>query len=470
MTDPIISEIPVTVFGNLESFNEVLSKGRCRIFYKGMNRNGTFITDEFAEKLIKSIPYVPVKGIYNDEERDFTDHGKRRDLGRIYGVVPADPHFAWEKHLDEDGVEREYACVDVLYYTGLYKEASEIAGKAQSMELYADSIKGEWKIQDGRRCYVYEDACFLGFQVLGDAVEPCFEGSSFYSLDDSMKKFFEEVNTYNTCSNQFQNDGQGGQDMPNELFRFSDGMKYRALWTLLNSEVDEDGCRLCRYSITEVYDDYAIAFDYESGSYERVYYSKDDATDSLEITKREKCFIVDVNETEKSALEAARASNGGTYEKIDETVASVDGLHARITELEEAQAQRDEQIVVMTADKEALTNDLNNQIAQYAAAQETIAALTTERDNLASYKKNVEDTAKLEIISAYEDTLSEDVLNTYRNNLDAYTCEELDMQLTYAQKKANPSMFQKQATPAYIPKDENTNGGINSILAKYEKK
>jgi len=130
MTDPIISEIPVTVFGNLESFNEVLSKGRCRIFYKGMNRNGTFITDEFAEKLIKSIPYVPVKGIYNDEERDFTDHGKRRDLGRIYGVVPADPHFAWEKHLDEDGVEREYACVDVLYYTGLYKEASEIAGKA----------------------------------------------------------------------------------------------------------------------------------------------------------------------------------------------------------------------------------------------------------------------------------------------------------------------------------------------------
>jgi hypothetical protein len=89
---------------------------------------------------------------------------------------------------------------------------------------------------------------------------------------------------------------------------------------------------------------------------------------------------------------------------------------------------------------------------------------------LASYKKNVEDTAKLEIISAYEDSLSEDVLNTYRNNLDAYTCEELDMQLTYAQKKANPSMFQKQATPAYIPKDENTNGGINSILAKYEKK
>ena len=68
MTDPIISEIPVTVFGNLENFNEVLSKGRCRIFYKGMNRNGTFITDEFAAKLIKSIPYVPVKGIYNDEE------------------------------------------------------------------------------------------------------------------------------------------------------------------------------------------------------------------------------------------------------------------------------------------------------------------------------------------------------------------------------------------------------------------
>ena len=32
-------EFPVTVYGNLEKYNETISKGRCRIFYKYGNRN-----------------------------------------------------------------------------------------------------------------------------------------------------------------------------------------------------------------------------------------------------------------------------------------------------------------------------------------------------------------------------------------------------------------------------------------------
>ena len=60
-------EFPVTVYGNLEKYNETISKGRCRIFYKYGNRNGTNITDEFAEKLLSTIPYAPVKGIYEED-------------------------------------------------------------------------------------------------------------------------------------------------------------------------------------------------------------------------------------------------------------------------------------------------------------------------------------------------------------------------------------------------------------------
>jgi hypothetical protein len=78
MAENIITDFPVTVYGNLEKFNETISKGRCRIFYKGGNRNGTFITDEFAEKLLSSIPYTPVKGIFEEDEGDYTDHGQAR--------------------------------------------------------------------------------------------------------------------------------------------------------------------------------------------------------------------------------------------------------------------------------------------------------------------------------------------------------------------------------------------------------
>ena len=91
----IITNFQVTVYGKMEKFSDTISRGRCRVFYKGRNRNGTYITDEFAEKLIKSAPYTPVKGIYDIDGEDYTDHGQKRSEGRIYGVVPADPNFAW---------------------------------------------------------------------------------------------------------------------------------------------------------------------------------------------------------------------------------------------------------------------------------------------------------------------------------------------------------------------------------------
>ena len=46
-----ILEFSVNIYGNLEKYNEVLSKARCRIFYKYGNRNGTYITDDFATEL-----------------------------------------------------------------------------------------------------------------------------------------------------------------------------------------------------------------------------------------------------------------------------------------------------------------------------------------------------------------------------------------------------------------------------------
>ena len=83
-------------YGNLEKFTDTMSIGRCRIFYKYGNRNSTYITDEFAEELIKTLPYTPVKGIY--EVDDYTDHGTKREEGRIYGIVPGpqDMCFAWD--------------------------------------------------------------------------------------------------------------------------------------------------------------------------------------------------------------------------------------------------------------------------------------------------------------------------------------------------------------------------------------
>ena len=98
--------------------------------------------------------------------------------------------------------------------------------------------------------------------------------------------------------------------------------------------------------------------------------------------------------------------------------------------------------------------------------------MTEERDALASYRKSVEDAAKREVINQYTENLPEEILQTYTDNLDNYTVEDLDKELTYELKKANPALFSKtpvQTKTPKLPKDEGNLGGISSILSKYER-
>ena len=310
-----LTTFSLSIYGNIADYNEVLSKGRCRIFYTGANRNRTFITPEFAEKLIQTLPYTPVKGIFDGVKDDYTDHGRERYEGRIYGIVPENPNFAWEKHLDPDGVEREYACADVFLFTGLYKqEAFDIIGKSQSMELYVDSIEGEWQYINGKKFFVFTEGRFLGLQTLGEDYEPCFEGASFYTLVDSVKALMTDLEE----ANIFQKQNLGGEKHMN--FKLSDNQKYNMIWSLLNPRFNEENDYVMDYAVCDVYDEYAVVFKFETNAYERAYYTKNDETDSLAIDKMEDCYIVDVNEEERRALEVLHVMNNNTYEKIDEVV------------------------------------------------------------------------------------------------------------------------------------------------------
>ena len=100
-----------------------------RIFYKGLNRNQGYITDEFANRLLSSLPYTPVVGIYNDLTKEFGGHNSDRNIANTYGVVPQQPNLSWEDHLDKDGIVRTYACCDVILFTGRYEAANRIIGK-----------------------------------------------------------------------------------------------------------------------------------------------------------------------------------------------------------------------------------------------------------------------------------------------------------------------------------------------------
>ena len=457
----ILTTFSLSIYGDVTSYNEVLSKARCRIFYTGPNRNGTYITEEFAEKLVSTLPYVPVKGIYDTMKDDFTDHGRERYEGRIYGIVPENPNFAWETHLDIDGVERTYACTDVYLFTGLYKqEAFDIIQKSQSMELYADSIEGEWQFINGKRYFVFTKGRFLGLQALGEDYEPCFEGAAFYTLVDSVKTLIEDLEK----TDIFQKQDLGGEKHMN--FKLSDNQKYNMLWTLLNPRFNEENEYVMDYAVCDVYDGYAVVFKFETGEYERAYYTKNDETDSLSIDKMETCYIIDVNADEKHALDVLHAMNGSTYEKIDEVVT---GLQSEVEEFNSKKEENDSTIATLQQDNERLESELAEANSNYTTALETIDTLTSENESLNSFKAEAELKEKESVLEKYTVLLEEEEINKFREQINEFTKEELDKELAYALVQSKSTIFTNEDS-TFVPKDEPTLTGIEAILERQKNK
>ena len=113
-----------------------------RVFYKHLNRNGSYITDKFAEKFALSAYSKPIIGTYDIEIDDFKGHESHEEAKSYGYVIPGS--LTWEKNTDADGVIRNYATYDVIIWAKYWKETENIFSKKQSMEIDPDTIKGEW--------------------------------------------------------------------------------------------------------------------------------------------------------------------------------------------------------------------------------------------------------------------------------------------------------------------------------------
>lgn len=292
--------------------------------------------------------------------------------------------------------------------------------------------------------------------------------------------------------------------MPTYTFKVSDSQKYEFLWSLLNVNCTEENNWAVEYGICDIYDEYAIVRNYAEGKFERVYYTKNDENDSLEITNKEDCFIIDVNEAEKNALKALHEMNNNTYENVDinyvsatsfeevnanlatanATIEELNGTVSTLTEqnsefstkigeLENANSTLNTEMETAQTLLNEVTDKFTTASNDLVAAQSTIASLTVERDELATYKKNIVDTEKRNIINSYSEQLDAETINSYLENLDNYTAKQIDMELTYQVKVTRPELFSKTSvvTTTYIPKDTNPPvGGLEALLSKYEKK
>lgn len=424
-----------------------------RIFYKGSTRNGTYITDDFADKLIASLPYAPIKGIYDYEDEDFTDHGKKRSLGRIYGVVPHENNFAWETHMDKDGVERQYACSDVLLYTALYQESTQIVGKPLSMELFKNAVKGEWRRINGAELFVYSDGCFLGLQVLGEQVEPCFEGASFYSLNDAFKSLLNDVYEYD-----LKNNSKG----ENEMFNFNtEDKRYPTLWSALNPSYTEEGNWKVENNLYQVADEYVLANPIGTSNFYQYGYTTttegegDNIISNYQLGEQTNNYtIMLVSEDEKAAIESIKEANGGSYENFTENFVKKEDSEQKILELNDTIS--------------TLQTEKDNSVSEYTKLKEAYDQLQAEHKAATDKVEAYELAEKQAVIDKYAKKLDEEVLNTYKENLSNYTLINLNKDLAYELVKAEESsIFSEGSKDAPIPKDDKVLSGLEAALSKH---
>lgn len=190
-------------FINATEISPLISRCQVKVCYVGQNpnRNGTVITKKVATEMGRKLPGSPVVGYFNQATNDFEGHNKEISLrggGNIevldttkpYGFVPTDAKV-WFQKFDDEGVEREYLVTECYIWTSAYPESQRLFehGNNQSMELNKETQKGFWAKDNnsGSRFFIYNEALIEKLCILGESVEPCFEGAQFkteFSLEN----------------------------------------------------------------------------------------------------------------------------------------------------------------------------------------------------------------------------------------------------------------------------------------------
>lgn len=212
-----VATIDSPEFINLQplDINPLMSKCEIKVLYIGENRNHSFITKDVATEMSKTLRGAPIVGYYKEENQDFRDHGDQiiidekgiqfKCLTKPYGFVSPDAEVWFQKFEDTDDfgnkIVREYLMTTGFLWTGQFEEAKLAIeqGRPYSMELDKDTLDGYWSenVNTKMELFIVNDAIFSKLCILGDDVEPCFEGSSvtapnvstnFSKVDDNFKQ------------------------------------------------------------------------------------------------------------------------------------------------------------------------------------------------------------------------------------------------------------------------------------------
>lgn len=438
-------------FINITPINPLISKCEIKVCYVGEdpNRNKSVITKEVATNMANSLPGSPIVGFYNEEKQDFEGHNRElvvedgmvsfKDTTRPYGFVPTDAKVWFQIFKDDGVVDREYLMTEGYLWTGQYPECQRIIDKGnnQSMELDEKTLDADWAKSDNSKpqFFIINEAIISKLCILGEDVEPCFEGATIQSIQFSFEDAF--ATEFNSMVKQLEDLIQGGGNK--EMYTTFAVEIGDSLWNAIYDYIYEKTGR-CVYSLVGVYEEetqkfaivrnrettqlYRLNFEISAeagflpkGDLELVEASFAPAYDDELISAFEKEFEKSKAEPgEEKCPECGHPISECTCAKEKEQNEEDKKTYALedVVEYTELKAQFDE----LTTKFEALTasyNELNDS---------TNAELATLRE----FKASVEKAQKQAMIDKFTMLSDEDKLDVVEN-IDKYSVDEIEAKL-----------------------------------------
>ena len=396
-------------FINLQplDINPLMSKCEIKVFYLGHNRNGSYINRETATEMAKTLRGTPIVAAFNKDKQDFGDHGHIMHIedGEItfscktipYGFVSPDAEVWFQNFVDTDEfsnkVERTYLMTTGYLWTGQFEELIKVIrdGQPQSMELDSETLEGHWATDNnlGVDFFIINDATFSKLCILGDDVEPCFEGASVTSPEVS-KNFAQ------------------GTEFQQTLFTMMNDLQ-----TALNSK---GGLNMSDENVN----------------------LSEEVVETAEVPTEE--FAL---EEEQVVEEVAPAEPAAEFEDNTETTEEV---------VEEAANEESEPEEFTQEEVDNKAETLEEETTQFTRTEEEYAALVNENESLRAeieelrqFKLNIETERKDKLIASYHMLSDEDKADVIAHKSE-YTFDEIKAKLAviYVEKNVNFDMIDGQ--------------------------
>jgi len=419
-------------FINLQplDINPLMSKCEIKVLYIGENRNHSYITKEVAMDMAKTLRGAPIVGYYKEKDEDFADHGEQviiddegikfNCLTKPYGFVSPDSKVWFQEFEDEDDfgnkLTREYLMTNGYLWTGQFPELNRVIekGNGQSMELDDDTLDGHWaeNTKTGMEFFIIDDAIFSKLCILGEDVEPCFEGASvtapdvsstFTKVDDNFKK------TLFTMMQDLKFALGGGKDMELEE----------------NKEVVEE-------EVTTV------------------------ETPEVEETKEEEVVTEEETTTEESADPAAEFTAEESEEESTEP-SSEEEAPVETEEESEEVAEVEEETTETEGEETEAEPAEEFSLEDYKALQSSYADLESKYAELVEFKNQVETKEKEALIDSFY-MLSEEDKKDVKEHISEYSLEDIEAKLSVicVRKKVNFDSEDKAENDSIVEEDNST--------------